>query len=42
MEAVGEKEELRCCRGEGDGLSEMELEAISGRAPTWAGGVSAA
>ena len=32
MEAVGEKEELRWCRGEGVGLSEMELEAISGRA----------
>ena len=32
METVHEKGELRWCRGEGIRLSEMELEAISGRA----------
>ena len=32
MEAVHEKGELRWCRGEGVGLSEIELEAICGRA----------
>ena len=32
MEAVHEKGELRWCRGEGVGLSDMELEAISGKA----------
>ena len=32
MEVVHEKGELRWCRGEGIRLSEMELEAICGRA----------